>query len=348
MYVKYDRPELTVALTGVPGTATQIPVMPDSIEKQSVQERAYLLLKAMIGDGRLLPGQKLLEAQVVKAFGISRSPARYALKALCDDSLVKEAQGRGYEVIGSDAAKPGRRAVIEPTTIPSVARWETIYGQVEREICSRMLFTDVRIVEDRLAAQFGVSRTVAHDVLSRMHSVGLIAKDRFGRWVARRVTPDQTHHLYELRWLLEPEALRQAAAHVPNGYLETARESVRDALNGFPREGFDMETVETDLHVTLLSHCLNGEILQALARTRMLFAPTRHLFDPVLQIPLTLIADALREHLEIYDLLLQKKPAKAATALSEHLKHADARWLERFEGAGKATLTATPSYLTPL
>lgn len=335
-------------MTAFPGTATQICAMPDSIEKQSVQERAYLLLKAMIGDGRLLPGQKLLEAQVVKAFGISRSPARYALKALCDDSLVKEAPGRGYEVVGNAAASPGPKAVIEPTAIPSVARWETIYGQVEREICSRMLFADIRIVEDRLAAQFGVSRTVAHDVLSRMHSVGLIAKDRFGRWVARRVTPDQTHHLYELRWLLEPEALRQAAAHVSARDLEIARDSVRDALDGFPREGFDMEKVETDLHVTLLSHCPNGEILQALARTRMLFAPTRHLFDPVLHIPLTLITDALHEHLEIYELLLKHKPAKAAAALSEHLKHADARWLERFAGAGEASLAAPPPYLSPL
>lgn len=211
-----------------------------------------------------------------------------------------------------------------------------------------MLFVSVRIVEERLAAHFGVSRTVSRDVLARMQSVGLVTKDTLGRWVAHRVTPDQTHYLYELRWLLEPQALRQAAPYMPLHDLELAREAALNALDGFPREGFDMDVIETDLHVKLLSHCPNGEILQALARTRMLFAPTRYLFDPVLQIPLALIEEALREHLAIYDFLLAKKPAKAAAALHDHLKTADTRWLRRFESTANATLPEMPPYLTPL
>jgi hypothetical protein len=40
--------------------------------------------------------------------------------------------------------------------------------------------------------------------------------------------------------------------------------------------------------------------------------PTRYLFDPVLRIPLGLTEDALREHVQIYHLLLDRKPAQAA------------------------------------
>ena len=50
--------------------------------KNSIQDRAYARLKAMIDEGRLLAGERLLEAQVAKAFGISRSPARHALRLL--------------------------------------------------------------------------------------------------------------------------------------------------------------------------------------------------------------------------------------------------------------------------
>jgi DNA-binding GntR family transcriptional regulator len=323
--------------------------MSEIVEKHSVQQRAYALLKAMIGDGRLAPGQKLLEAQVAKAFGISRSPARYALQTLCDERLVKEASGRGYEVAGS--VKPGAaraRAVLDEVKIASVQQWERIYVELERELCARVMFLSVRIIEERLAEHFGVSRTVARDVLARMHSVGLVMKDSMGRWVAMRVTPDKTRHLHELRCLLEPTALQQAAPHVSREYLEQLRETVVEALDGFPREGFDTDIVEHDLHIHLLSHCPNGEILQALARTRMLFVPTRYLFDPVLQIPLTSIEDGLKEHQTIYDLLLANKPTKAAAALHDHLKHADARWLQRFEGAANATLTELPPYLTRL
>ncbi len=321
--------------------------------RYSIQERAYLLLKGMIDAGRLTPGERLLEAQVAKAFGISRSPARHALKQLCMENLIRESAGRGYEVVGlprepRQLGKPGpamRRAVLETVKIQSVPQWERMYGQLERELCTRMIFSSVRIVEERLAEHFGVSRTVVRDVLARMHSVGLVAKDALGGWIAPQVTPDKTHHLYELRWLLEPQALLQAAPHVPAEYLEHARRTVLEALDGFPRENFDTDVVENDLHVRLLSHCPNEEILHALARTRVLFVPTRYLFDPVLHIPLVLIEDALREHARIYELLLAGQATKAAQALHDHLKQADDRWLQRFHGAQSMRQDAMPSYL---
>lgn len=197
-----------------------------------------------------------------------------------------------------------------------------------------------------MAEQFGVSRTVVRDVLARMHSVGLATKDSLGRWIAPHVTPAKTHHLYELRWMLEPTALQQAAPYMPVVSLEQARATVIEALDGFPREGFDTDVVENDLHVTLLGYCPNDEILQSLSRTRVLFVPTRYLFDPVLHIPLSLIEDALMEHLDIYNLLLDGQADRAAMALRTHLKSADERWLQRFEGAAHHKQDALPSYLT--
>lgn len=327
--------------------------LPATMDRKSIQDRTYMLLKGMINEGRMQPGERLLEAQVAKAFGISRSPARHALKLLCEGRLIRELAGRGYEVTGQSTAArrqpgleaPSRHAVLEAVKIAAVPQWERMYGQLEKELCSRMIFSSVRIVEERVAEHFGVSRTVVRDVLSRMHSVGLVTKDSLGRWIAPHVTPAKTHHLYELRWMLEPTALRQAAPHVSTDYLERARATVTDALDGFPREGFDTDVVENDLHVTLLGHCPNEEILHSLARTRVLFVPTRYLFDPVLQIPLSLIEAALREHLAIYNFLLSGDADSAAMALLEHLKSADERWLKRFEGASRHTQEALPLYL---
>lgn len=319
----------------------------------SIQARAYTLLKEMLDEGRLQPGERLLEAQVAKAFGISRSPARHALKLLCERSLIRELPGRGYEVAHPPAiagqslvgATHSRRAVLEPVKIVSVPQWERMYAQLEKELCSRMIFSSVRIVEERVAEQFSVSRTVVRDVLARMHSVGLVTKDSLGRWMAPHVTPAKTHHLYELRWMLEPTALQQAAPHIPPSLMEQARAKVSEALDGFPREGFDTDVVENDLHVTLLGYCPNEEILQSLSRTHVLFVPTRYLFDPILHIPLSLIEDALKEHLEIYNLLLDQQVDKASMALLAHLKNADERWLRRFESAPHRKQAALPPYL---
>lgn len=313
-----------------------------------MQDRAFQLLKTMIDDGRLSPGEKLLEAHVSKAFGISRSPARYALRKLCEQQLIREVQGRGYEVAGKrDVQRVPQHAMLDEIKIPAVARWEGMYNQLEQTICTSVIFNSVRIIEERVAEHFHVSRTVVRDVLARMHSVGLVSKETSGRWIAPQVTPEKTRHLYEIRWLLEPQALLQAAPRVPESYLRQARERVVQSLDGFPREGFDTDVVENDLHVTLLSYCPNVEIIQVLARTRILFVPTRYLFDPVLHIPVSLIEDALKEHLCIYDLLLSHQPQAAAEALRSHLQQADERWLKRFSSELQPELQI-PDYLIPL
>ncbi|WP_458098029.1 GntR family transcriptional regulator [Roseomonas sp. WA12] len=315
-------------------------------DSHSLQGKAFALLRDMIADGRLAPGAQLMEAQIVKAFGISRTPARSALRQLCTQGLVRERHGRGYEVAGEAVAGAARLAVLDAVKIPALPHWERMYSQLEQALCVAMISSTVRIVEERVAENFGVSRTVVRDVLARMHGIGLVTKDSLGRWVAPQVTPEVTHQMYELRWLLEPSALLQAAPHLPRVLLEQSTATVQDALDGFPKEGFDTDIAEHDLHVRALSFCPNQQILYALGRTRMLFVPTRYLFDPVLHIPLDLIADALREHLEIYRLLLDGRPSQAAEALEMHLRRADNRWLQRFNRGARPEARSMPDYLS--
>lgn len=314
----------------------------------SLQERAYRLLKAMIGDGRIAAGERLQEAQVAKAFGISRSPARHALRSLCADGLIEEHGGKGYRVAGAGEAVAGAPlATLDPIKILATPQWERVHKEVEQELFIRVLFGSVRINEAQLALHFDVSRTVTRDLLARMHGVGLITKDGSGHWVAPRITPERIRHLYEMRRLLEPQALLQSLPHVPRSQLLRARDNVRRALAGSPPESAAFDQAEKDLHIDLLALCPNKEILRALDRTHLLFGPTRYLFDPFLGIPVEIIEAALREHLDIVERLLRGDAEGAAQALHEHLRKADGRWLQRFEVTARMTQLRFPPYLTP-
>jgi len=318
-------------------------------ENLSMQQRAYLLLKEMIEQGRIRPGEKLLEVQVARSFGISRSPARHALQALCKAGMLRDSVGRGYQVAGKaqDGVK-GQAASLEGFTIAPSHQWERMYKEVEQELCIRILFGTVRITEERLADHFGVSRTVARDVLARMHSVGLVGKDKLGHWHATRVTPTHIKHLFELRCLLEPEALRQSAPFVTRQQLESALDGIEQTLAAYPARNAAIDRAETDLHIDLLSHCPNREILHALSRTHLLFVPTRYLSDPYLSVPDDILRSAFQEHQQIIELLLARKVAKAAARLHDHIRDADVRWLRRFEITAQMPQTPLPPYLSPV
>jgi DNA-binding GntR family transcriptional regulator len=109
-----------------------------------------------------------------------------------------------------------------------------------------------------------------------------------------------------------------------------------------------MDEAETDLHIDLLSHCPNREITIALARTHVLFVPTRYLSDPYLQIPGQLINDAFTEHLQIIDALLANDVQRAAQILQDHIREADTRWMLRFEIVSRMKQQELPPYLTQI
>lgn len=315
----------------------------------SLRDRVIQRLRDMIAEGEIRPGERLLEAEIVRAFSVSRSPARQALDALQREGLVEALPGRGYRVCGPpENGAETALAALAPVDMSTPRQWERMYEEVEQELFIRTLFGSVRVSEQRLAEHFGVSRTVTRDLLARMHGVGLVAKDNAGHWIAEKMTPDRIRHLYELRCILEPAALRGAAPQVPRAVLEEIRARILAARAANPIDSAQFDRAETDLHITLLGYCANEEILRALKRTHLLFGPTRYLFDPFLGIPIKLIVAALNEHLKIIELLLKGRVDEAAAALEAHLKDAVDRWLKRFELSASKQPFAFPSYLSPL
>ncbi len=329
-----------------PSQAEQTPPFEST---SSIQSRVYVMLRDMIDDGRIAPGERLLEARVAKSFGISRSPARGALAALCMTKRLVESEGRGYCVAGHpEPGLQGRSATLDPVALTAMPQWERMYRAVERELCTRVLFGTVRVTEEALAQHFNVSRTVARDVMARMHSVGALSKDRAGHWRAQRVTAERIGHLFEMRRLLEPAALVHAAPFVTRAELESIRGRLTGEIDTSPTGDGQFDAIETDLHIDLLSRCPNREITQALARTHVLFVPTRYLSDPYLRIPSQLIDAAMEEHLRVIDALIHKNIAQARAALEDHLREADARWMLRFDLVSRLPQPELPDYLSTI
>ena len=93
----------------------------------SLEEQTHSLLGAMIKDGRIRPGDRLVEAQIVKAFGVSRSPARRALQTLHREGVIVHDE-HGYAAAGTSTPTTRRLATLQPARLlnPGGGRTSTV------------------------------------------------------------------------------------------------------------------------------------------------------------------------------------------------------------------------------
>jgi DNA-binding GntR family transcriptional regulator len=90
---------------------------------------------------------------------------------------------------------------------------DRVYMTLREHLCSGLLPSGRPLQEAALAAQLGVSRTPVREALGRLASEGLL--DSEGRsFVVPALSEADIDDIYELRLLLEPEALRQVAMRI--------------------------------------------------------------------------------------------------------------------------------------
>jgi DNA-binding GntR family transcriptional regulator len=297
-------------------------------------QRASEILAAQIEQGVLGAGARLNETAVAAQFGISRAPARRALLELERRGLLAKAQGRGYRVRGTAAG--GRAAAASVASLPTAdlrlgsrSSWEPIYDVVEEQIVARIAFAGWRLNEAELARYHGVSRTVARDVAGRLQQCGLLRKDERSRWYAPALSPAHIGELYELRWILEPAALAQAAPRLPPGFLAAMRGHLEEAIaNAREIGGATLDALEEEMHVALLGHCGNRTLLQAISLHQSLLIAHRFLYRWTTA-RLFETEPFLPEHLEVVERLEAGKVEAAGEALKRHLQVSRERAIAR-------------------
>lgn len=69
--------------------------MPLDLDRGLLSDRIYELVKAMIKDSTLKPGEQIVESQLARRLSVSQAPVREALKRLTHDGLVTHVRHHG-------------------------------------------------------------------------------------------------------------------------------------------------------------------------------------------------------------------------------------------------------------
>lgn len=133
------------------------------------------------------------------------------------DSIV--AQAKGTALSGAVGAIPLRTAAV--------------LDAIKRAILAGELQPGQSLVEADLAQALGVSKTPVREALKTLAGAGLVTMSPYRGAAVRVIDGEQAYSIYDLRLLLEPEAVRRAVSHGGSG-LDAAREALdrADASSG--------------------------------------------------------------------------------------------------------------------
>jgi DNA-binding GntR family transcriptional regulator len=282
-------------------------------------EKVYLLLRERLKSGAIADGTVLRESVIADELSISRAPVRRALERLQAEGFVAP---HGAARV---AKSPARRSPRTTTEIPlfqpltSEASWERILIDVEAKVVARMSFGSWRLIESELARHYGVSRTVAREVLARLQQRGIVKKDARSHWYVPGLGSDYMAELYELRWTLEPVALKKAATALPVGLASLCLANIDRAIaHADTLDGPALDALETELHVQILGYCGNTTLTEALRLYQSLLIAHSFLYRTA---PRVFASEPfLPEHRAVLEPLAAGHPDAAANALERHLR----------------------------
>ncbi len=110
----------------------------------------------------------------------------------------------------STAMVPPARSFLNGTTGATPSRTEAVLDAIKRAILAGELRPGQGLVETELAQMLGVSKTPVREALKTLAGAGLVTMSPYRGATVRAIDPASAAAIYDLRLLLEPEAVRRA------------------------------------------------------------------------------------------------------------------------------------------
>jgi DNA-binding GntR family transcriptional regulator len=191
---------------------------------------------------------------------------------------------------------------------------------LQERISDRHIPPGVKLVEQDLSKEFGVSRTAIREVLSDLENQGLVERKPNKGTVVRKVEPESLLEIYEIREVLEGLAARLAAKKSrPKDW-----EDLKDEF-GKPFERI-VDNLDFEGYLNLITKFRKRMVKKAKNRELSkyidsIYAQIRIVQRRVIILP-ERIQKAIHEHREVLNAIIEGDPDKAEAMKRTNLRTA--------------------------
>ncbi|EHL96317.1 FCD domain protein [Acetobacteraceae bacterium AT-5844] len=270
-------------------------------------------IAALVADGTLKPGDRLLAQRLADQLGVSRFPIGQAMRLLADRGLLTADPGRGFTVA---ADGPDHAAGCQEDTPGDDL--STAYFRIAEDRLNSVL--PDRISEQAMRERYGLARGQLAQLLSRIAAEGWAERRPGYGWNFSAVltTPASLEQSYRLRMAIEPASLLEPGYHLDKDVLARCRALEERMLEG------GIETMSADalyergarFHEAIVGASGNPFFLEALKRVNRIrrLLVYRSLTDR------SRYRQQAIEHLRLLELIERGAQAEAAELLRAHLQ----------------------------
>ncbi|MBL4701146.1 MAG: GntR family transcriptional regulator [Phycisphaeraceae bacterium] len=191
---------------------------------------------------------------------------------------------------------------------------------VNRQLLSLMIQSQFpaghRLILSNLAKQLDVSITPVREAMVDLAALGMVEIRPNRGAVTRAFGPSQLLEIYQLRRILEVEAIRGACGKVSTSMLQELNAQLRDIQN-MTKAASSQMAIETDrrLHELIAEHCGSSRLCEEIQRYGILMQAVRDVLGNRNQIQ----KRAVIEHQQIVQAILANNPQRAAELMTTHI-----------------------------
>ena len=192
----------------------------------------------------------------------------------------------------------------------------SVYEQLKSDIFEFRLLPGTRFSENEIARRARVSRTPVREALFRLEREGYLEVHAKSGWSVRALDFAALDHLYDVRLILECEAVRKLSAGNPRLALAGLEKIWLVAPRQRLTDGARVARLDEEFHAKLVAAAGNPELARLHQTITERIRIVRRLdFTHPERVIYTYI-----EHGQILRAILARKPAKAIALLREHIE----------------------------
>lgn len=224
------------------------------------------------------------------------------------------------------------------TTTPDSVGTTHAYEQVRAAIVENRYAPGQRLIEQRLAAELGLSRTPIREALRILEAEGLVVSERNRGAIVRPLSPTEVVDLYGLRIRLESYAAELAAARITEQELAALVDAADEF--GAVRRDVDVATLDGVRRLNEANRRLHDRILAAARHDRLATMLARTVDIPLVFQAFRSFGPAEIErsdtfHHLIVDAIARGDGGRAAALMAEHIAQGRDAVLDAMAVAGE-------------